>query len=243
MASHDLSSVPVEDLVSEIQRRVKCSSLPEKRAILVGPPGCGKGTQAPKIIEEFCLCHLATGDMLRAAVSAGTALGKAAKEVMAAGKLVGDDIVVGLIRENLKRPDCARGFVLDGFPRTLPQAEKLDELMKEEGKEIDAVLNFEIDDSKIVDRIVGRRIHKASGRSYHLIFNPPKVDGKDDVTGEPLIQRPDDKAEVVAPRLKAFHDQTRPLLGFYGARGKVAHIHADQSIPGVWNEVKAALTK
>lgn len=239
----DLSGVPSEALVAEIQRRVRCASLPEKRAILVGPPGCGKGTQAPKIVDEFCVCHLATGDMLRAAVTAGTPLGKTAQAVMAAGKLVSDDLVVGIIKENLGRPDCARGFLLDGFPRTLPQAEKLDELLKAQGKKIDTVLSFDIPDDVLYPRLEGRRIHKASGRSYHLMFNPPKVPGKDDVTGEPLYHRADDRHEVIGPRLSAFHEQTKPLLGFYANQGKLARVNADQAISGVWTEVRAALSK
>ena len=147
----------------------------------MGPPGCGKGTQSPKLVEEYCVCHLATGDMLRAAVSAGTAMGQEADRVMKAGGLVSDDIVVGIIRENLNSKACAKGFALDGFPRTVVQAQKLEELLAADGKAIDSVVEFAIDDELLKARISGRWVHKNSGRSYHTLFNPPKVAGKDDV--------------------------------------------------------------
>ena len=158
-----------------------CRSKPESRSVLVGPPGCGKGTQSPKLVEEYCVCHLATGDMLRAAVSAGSEMGKAADAIMKAGGLVSDDVVVGIIKENLGSKACAKGFVLDGFPRTVPQAEKLGELLAASGKALDSVVEFAIDDELLKERIAGRWTHKASGRSYHTVFNPPKVAGVDDV--------------------------------------------------------------
>ena len=159
-----------------------CRGKAESRTILVGPPGCGKGTQSPKMVEEYCVCHLATGDMLRAAVSAGTEMGKAADAVMKSGGLVSDDIVVGIIRENLSgNKACAKGFALDGFPRTVPQAQKLEELLAADGKAIDSVVEFAIDDELLKERISGRWVHKASGRSYHTKFAPPRVAGKDDV--------------------------------------------------------------
>ena len=166
------------------RRRVHCRGKAESRTILVGPPGCGKGTQSPKMVEEYCVCHLATGDMLRAAVSAGTEMGKAADAVMKSGGLVSDDIVVGIIRENLSgNKACAKGFALDGFPRTVPQAQKLEELLAADGKAIDSVVEFAIDDELLKERISGRWVHKASGRSYHTKFAPPRVAGKDDVRG------------------------------------------------------------
>lgn len=170
-----LADASAEDILSELKRRIHCRSKAESRTILVGPPGCGKGTQSPKIVDEYCVCHLATGDMLRAAVAEGSDMGKKAKEVMAAGGLVSDDIVVGIIAENLSRKDCGKGFVLDGFPRTVAQAEKLEELLKADGKDIDSVIDFAIDDELVKERIGGRWIHKASGRSYHVKFNPPKA--------------------------------------------------------------------
>ncbi|KAK1266011.1 Adenylate kinase B [Acorus gramineus] len=210
-SSADLSDVPSVDLVTEVLRRMKCSTKPDKRLILVGPPGSGKGTQSPIIKDEYCLCHLATGDMLRAAVAAKTPLGVKAKEAMDKGELVSDDLVVGIIDEAMKKPSCQKGFILDGFPRTVVQAEKLDEMLKNQGSKVDKVLNFSIDDAILEERITGRWIHPSSGRTYHTKFAPPKVQGVDDVTGEPLIQRKDDTAEVLKSRLEAFHRQTEPV--------------------------------
>ncbi|XP_020699925.2 uncharacterized protein LOC110112157 [Dendrobium catenatum] len=182
-----------------------------KVGLLLGPPGSGKGTQSPIIKEEYCLCHLATGDMLRAAVAAKTPLGVKAKEAMEKGELVSDDLVVGIIDEAIKRPSCQKGFILDGFPRTVVQAEKLDDMLAKQGTKIDKVLNFAIDDAILEERITGRWIHPSTGRTYHSKFAPPKVPGLDDVTGEPLIQRKDDTAAVLKSRLEAFHKQTEPV--------------------------------
>jgi len=183
------------------------------RLILLGPPGAGKGTQAGFIKERFGIPQISTGDMLRAAVKAGTPLGIEAKKIMDAGGLVRDDIIIGLVRDRLKEPDCAHGYMFDGFPRTIPQAEA----MKDAGVPIDFVLEIDVPDSEIVARMSGRRVHVASGRTYHIKFNPPKVDGKDDVTGEPLIQRDDDKEETVKKRLEVYHQQTMALVEYYGA--------------------------
>jgi len=239
----DLTKVDTNTLMAEIQRRVRCAEMPERRAVLIGPPGCGKGTQSPKIVDRYCICHLATGDMLRAAVSAGTELGRQAKAKMDAGALVSDDLVVGIIEDAIKRPDCKKGFVLDGFPRSLVQAQKLDSMLARTGNKIDRVVNFEIDDAVVVERISGRRIHKASGRSYHLKFAPPKVAGKDDITGEPLMQRKDDNEATIGARLKTFHSQTAPVLDFYKRQGKLASINAVGKIDRVWADVQAALEK
>ncbi|EHA8590447.1 putative Adenylate kinase 4 [Cocos nucifera] len=206
----DLADIPSVDLMTELLRRMKCASKPDKRLILIGPPGSGKGTQSPIIKDEYCLCHLATGDMLRAAVAAKTPLGIKAKEAMEKGELVSDDLVVGIIDEAIKKPSCQKGFILDGFPRTVVQAQKLDEMLAKQGTKIDKVLNFAIDDVILEERITGRWIHPSSGRTYHSKFAPPKVPGIDDVTGEPLIQRKDDTAEVLKSRLEAFHRQTEP---------------------------------
>ncbi len=181
------------------------------RLILLGPPGAGKGTQAAAIKDKFGIPQISTGDMLRAAVKAGTDLGLAAKKVMDAGGLVSDSIIIGLVKERLKQDDCNNGYLFDGFPRTIPQADA----MKDAGVAIDYVLEIDVPDSDIVLRMSGRRVHLASGRTYHLKFNPPKVAGLDDVTSEPLIQRDDDKEETVLKRLHVYHDQTKALVGYY----------------------------
>jgi adenylate kinase len=182
------------------------------RLILLGPPGAGKGTQASFIREEYGIAQISTGDMLRAAVKAGTPLGLAAKKVMDAGQLVSDDIIIGLVQERLKQPDCAHGYLFDGFPRTIPQGEAL----KRAAVPIDYVLEIDVPDDEIILRISGRRVHPATGRTYHVKFNPPKVAGKDDATGEPLIQRDDDREETVKKRLEVYRAQTRPLVDYYG---------------------------
>ena len=179
--------------------------------ILLGAPGAGKGTQAAFITEKYGIPQISTGDMLRAAVKAGTPLGLEAKKVMDAGQLVSDEIILGLIKERLKQPDCAKGFLFDGFPRTIPQAEAL----RTQGVDLDYVMEIDVPDEEIIKRMSGRRVHTASGRTYHVVFNPPKVAGKDDVTGEDLIQREDDKEETVRKRLEVYHSQTKPLVDFY----------------------------
>ena len=181
------------------------------RIILLGPPGAGKGTQAAFIKERFGIPQISTGDMLRAAVKAGTPLGVAAKKVMDAGQLVSDEIIIGLVKERLKEPDCAAGYLFDGFPRTIPQADS----MKAAGVRVDVVLEIDVPDADIVERMSGRRVHLASGRTYHVKHNPPQVAGRDDVTGEPLIQRDDDREEVVRKRLEVYHAQTRVLVDYY----------------------------
>jgi adenylate kinase len=181
------------------------------RLILLGPPGAGKGTQAGFIKERYGIPQISTGDMLRAAVKAGTPLGLAAKKVMDAGQLVSDDIIIGLVKERLKEPDCASGYLFDGFPRTIPQADA----MKSAGVKVDVVLEIAVPDADIIDRMSGRRVHVASGRTYHVRFNPPKADGKDDLTGEPLIQRDDDREDVVRKRLEVYHAQTSVLVQYY----------------------------
>jgi adenylate kinase len=181
------------------------------RLILLGAPGAGKGTQAQFICEKFAVPQISTGDMLRAAVKAGTELGIAAKKIMDAGGLVSDDIIIGLVKDRLTQPDCSKGYLFDGFPRTIPQAQA----MKDAGVPIDYVLEIDVPFEAIIDRMSGRRVHPASGRTYHITFNPPKVEDKDDVTGEALIQRDDDKEETVRKRLQVYNDQTRPLVDYY----------------------------
>ncbi len=182
------------------------------RLILLGGPGAGKGTQANYIKEKYGIPQISTGDMLRAAVKAKTSLGLAAKKIMDEGGLVSDDIIIGLVKDRIKEPDCTNGFLFDGFPRTIPQADA----MKEAGVNIDYVVEIAVDDEEIIKRMSGRRAHLASGRTYHILYNPPKVDGKDDVTGEDLVQRDDDQEETVKKRLKVYHDQTEPLVAYYG---------------------------
>jgi len=187
------------------------------RLILVGPPGAGKGTQAAFICEAYRIPQISTGDMLRAAVKAGTPLGRTAKQVMDRGLLVSDDIIVGLVKDRLREPDCVPGYLFDGFPRTIPQADAL----KDASVGLDYVIEIDVPDAAIVERMSGRRVHVASGRTYHVKFNPPKVKGKDDVTGEPLIQREDDREETVKKRLAIYHAQTEPLIMYY-ARGEAS---------------------
>ena len=200
------------------------------RMILLGPPGAGKGTQATYLTKHFGIPQISTGDMLRAAVKAGTALGLEAKKVIDSGALVSDDIVIGLVRERLKQPDCAQGYLFDGFPRTIPQAEA----MRDAGVAIDYVLEIDVPAEEIIVRMGGRRAHLASGRTYHVKFNPPKVEGKDDVTGEPLVQRDDDREETVRKRLEVYQAQTRPLVEFYGrwAAASPAAAPKYRKIPG-----------
>lgn len=183
------------------------------RVILLGGPGAGKGTQAGFIKEAFGIPQISTGDMLRAHVKAGSELGKAAKKIMDEGGLVSDDIIMGMVKERIAEADCAKGFLFDGFPRTLAQADAL----KDGEVFVDAVVEIDVPDEEIIRRMSGRRVHLASGRTYHVVFNPPKVEGKDDETGEPLIQRDDDREETVKARLKVYHDQTEPLIAYYSA--------------------------
>jgi adenylate kinase len=212
------------------------------RIILLGPPGAGKGTQAQYITQRYGIPQISTGDMLRAAVKAGTELGQKAKAVMDAGALVSDDIIIGLVKERITQPDCAKGFLFDGFPRTIPQAEALTAA----GVPIDHVVEIVVDDEEIVGRMSGRRVHEASGRVYHVANNPPKREGLDDVTGEPLIQRADDKEETVRKRLQVYHEQTKPLVSYYssmqGAHAPTYHrIEGTGAVEEVRDRVFASL--
>ncbi len=209
------------------------------RLILLGPPGAGKGTQAAFIREKFGIPQISTGDMLRTAVKAGTPLGIAAKKVMDAGQLVSDDIIIGLVKQRLKHPDCARGYLFDGFPRTIPQAES----MKAASVLIDYVLEIDVPDDEIITRMSGRRVHAASGRTYHVKFNPPKVGGRDDQTGEPLIQRDDDREATVRKRLEVYRAQTQPLVEYYRRSAASGNARAPKyrriSGVGALEEIKA----
>lgn len=201
------------------------------RVILLGPPGAGKGTQANFIKEKFNIPQISTGDMLRAAAKAGTPTGIAAKKLMDAGVLISDGIIISLVKDRIKEPDCQRGFLLDGFPRTIPQAQAI----KDAGIVVDFVVEIEVADSAIIKRMSGRRVHLPSGRTYHLEFNPPKVEGEDDLTGEDLVQRPDDVEDTVIKRLVVYHDQTQPLVEYYNAWAKSGDAQAPKciKIPGV----------
>ncbi len=196
------------------------------RIILLGPPGAGKGTQAAALCEAYAIPQISTGDMLRAAVKEGTPLGVEAKKVMDSGGLVSDDIIIGLVKERLAQPDCANGFLFDGFPRTIAQADALEA----EGIGIDYVIEIQVDDEEIVQRMSGRRVHPASGRVYHVTHNPPRVEGQDDETGEPLVQRDDDREETVRKRLDVYHEQTRPLVDYYRSRARKGESHAPRYV-------------
>ena len=209
------------------------------KLILLGPPGAGKGTQASLLREKLGIPQISTGDMLRAAVKAGTRLGREAKQVIDAGQLVSDEIIMGLVEERLKQPDCRAGYIFDGFPRTIPQAEA----MKQSGIAVDYVLEIDVPDEEIITRMSGRRVHPGSGRVYHVKFNPPKTEGKDDVTGEPLVQREDDKEETVRQRLEVYRKQTRPLIEHYQTEPvKYRRISGRGSVDEVTERALAALT-
>ncbi len=212
------------------------------RIILLGPPGAGKGTQAQVLTKAFSIPQISTGDMLRSAIKAGTELGLKAKAVMDQGKLVSDEIILGLVKERISEADCQNGFLFDGFPRTIPQAQAL----VDANIAIDAVVELQVPDEKIVKRMSGRRVHLASGRTYHIVYNPPKVEGKDDVTGEDLVIREDDKEETVRSRLKVYHEQTEPLVKFYSdlaqkGETKYLKVDADRPVDVIADEICKAL--
>ena len=215
------------------------------RLILLGGPGAGKGTQATFITEKYNIPQISTGDMLRAAVKAGTALGIEAKKIMDQGGLISDEIITGLVKDRVQEDDCANGYLLDGFPRTIPQADAMRDLEIN----VDHVLEIRVDDEEIIKRMSGRRAHLASGRTYHLVYNPPKQEGKDDVTGEPLVQRDDDKEETVKKRLDVYHEQTEPLIEYYESFAnsgdanspKYTTVHGIGSVDEITNKVFSAL--
>ncbi|KAM5433329.1 adenylate kinase [Microsporum canis] len=273
----------LKDLISSLESRIvgleqallnggnseSNSAAQSMRMILMGPPGAGKGTQAPKIKEKFCVCHLvrlsspfvsiknpyqsiaalikfeqSTGDMLRSQVSRQTELGKAAKKIMDQGGLVSDEIMVGMIKNELEsNTECKKGFILDGFPRTVAQAERLDDMLRERKQALHHAIELQIDDGLLVSRITGRLIHPASGRSYHKIFNPPKKEMTDDITGEPLVQRSDDNAEALKKRLVTYHAQTAPVVGYYKKTGIWSGIDASQEPGQVWKSILGVFEK
>jgi len=211
--------------------------------LIMGPPGAGKGTQAAEIVKELKVPHISTGDMLREAVKKGTEMGKKAKEYMDKGQLVPDEVIIGVVKERLAQPDCKAGFLLDGFPRTLPQAEALDQTLKEMGIKLDSVINIRVPRERIVDRITGRRVCRSCGDTYHIVNKPPKENDKCDKCGGELYQRSDDTAETVNKRLDVYEAQTQPLLDYYGKQGIVVDINGDQPINRVLEDILSALKK
>ena len=211
--------------------------------IFLGAPGAGKGTQAKKVSEKYGIPQISTGDMLREAVAKGTGLGKKAKEYMDKGELVPDEIVIGIVKERLQQPDCERGFILDGFPRTLAQAKALDEMLKELNKKIDGVINIAVPEEEVVKRIVNRRTCRNCGAVYHLIYNPPKEDNKCDKCGGELYQRDDDKEETVRERFRVYKQNTEPLIDYYRKKGVLYDVDGTKDINGVWEEIVAVLSK
>lgn len=249
-----LFGAAVDDAVKEMEEKF-ANYWPRNIMILFGPPGAGKGTHAPKIVDLLGIPQLSTGDMLRDAVAAQTEVGKQAEAVMKSGGLVSDDIVVGIIKDRIQQEDCKFGFILDGFPRTLAQAEALDDMLAKEGASVSKVVELNVPDEVLEERICGRWIHKASGRSYHVKYAPPKsmeLDGdgkpipesmKDDETGDELMQRKDDTAEALVKRLQGYHDETLPILKHYEPKGVVKMVNANQEMDGVWSEVLASLAR
>ena len=211
--------------------------------ILLGPPGCGKGTQAQKLIREFGFVQLSTGDMLRAAISNGTKIGKQAKSIIDRGELVSDEIVIGIVRDKIFSTECEYDYMLDGFPRTLAQAEKLDQILSDRNQKIDVVLRLCVPDDMAIRRIAGRRFHITSGRSYNIEFNPPKIEGRDDITSEKLVQREDDKEEIVQSRLNTYHQLTEPLVRYYQKQGILKAIDGAGSPEKIFAEIKQALNE
>ena len=211
--------------------------------ILLGPPGCGKGTQAQKLIREFGFVQLSTGDMLRAAISKGTEIGMQAKSIIDKGELVSDEIVIGIVRDRIFSTECECDYMLDGFPRTLAQAENLDQILSDRNQKIDVVFRLCVPDDMAIRRIAGRRFHITSGRSYNIEFNPPKIEGRDDITGEKLVQREDDKEEIVQSRLNTYHELTEPLVRYYQKQGILKAIDGAGSPENIYAEIKQTLNE
>lgn len=212
-----------------------------KGIILLGPPGAGKGTQAKKLMDRFAIPQISTGDMLREAVTGGTDLGKKAKECMDSGTLVPDEVVIGIVKERLRKPDCDNGFILDGFPRTIPQAEALENVTRELGKDVDYVVSLDADDSELVERLSGRRTCRACGAMYHVLFNPPKEKGRCDKCGGELYQRDDDQETTIVNRLKTYKEMTEPLIKFYRNKGNLVTVAATGNIESIFAQIVAIL--
>lgn len=246
MSVEDLQSTiaKLQDRIVQLEKKAGIvPNVPKSiRMVLIGPPGAGKGTQAPNLKEKFCACHLATGDMLRAQVAAKSALGLEAKKIMDQGGLVSDEIMVDMIKSELENnKECSNGFILDGFPRTIPQAEKLDNMLQTNKTPLQSAIELKIDDELLVARITGRLVHPASGRSYHKLFNPPKKDMIDDVSGEPLVQRSDDNEDALKKRLVTYHKQTEPIVEYYRKSGIWSGVDASQKPAKVWSDILKCL--
>ncbi|RKO67174.1 adenylate kinase [Desulfofundulus salinus] len=211
------------------------------KLLIMGPPGAGKGTQAEMLVKELNITHISTGDMFRAAIKEGTEMGKKAKEYMDKGELVPDNVVVGMVRDRLQKPDCKKGFLLDGFPRTLAQAQALDDTLQTMGIRLDAVINIAVPRDKLMARLTGRRVCRGCGASYHILFNPPQVEGKCNSCGGELYQRSDDNEEAVANRLDVYEAQTQPLIDYYAGKGLLKNINGDQEIKKVLEDILASL--
>ena len=237
----DLNKVPTQDLLAEVTRREKCESMPRKNIILLGPPGSGKGTQANNILRDFCYCQISTGDLLRENVAKKTPAGLKAKEAMDAGQLVSDSIVNEILVNGMKAPSCERGIIFDGYPRNVEQSKNLVQLLNLVGKKLHHVIELKVNSEELYERIEGRRIHTKSGRSYHVKFNPPKREGFDDVTGEPLIHRDDDKRDVLKGRLDVYNLKTAPIAGFYKNLGSLTTIQATGPINTIYSQVRNVL--
>jgi adenylate kinase len=237
----DLNNASLEELKVEIERRKKCETQPKRNIIVLGPPGAGKGTQATNILNDYCYCQLSTGDLLRENVAKKTPAGIKAKEAMDRGQLVSDDIVNEILVNAINSPQCSRGIIFDGYPRNKEQAINLDKLLESQGKHLDKVIDLKVNEEKLLDRIEGRRVHPASGRTYHIKNNPPKNEGKDDITGEPLIQRDDDKSEVLKARLAVYNQKTAPIAEFYAQKGILKTIDSMEPINKVYENIKLNL--
>jgi len=237
----DLSKASFEDLKKEVARRENCEKMPKKNLILLGAPGSGKGTQSMKLINDFCYCQLSTGDLLREAVKNKTSGGIKAKAAMDAGQLVSNEIIYEILEPEIKSPQCERGIIFDGFPRTAEQADSLNKFLSNVGRDLNVVFDLKVNEEELYERAEGRRIHQPSGRTYHIKKNPPKVEGKDDITGEPLIHRNDDKKEVIKSRLDIYYQKTVPVSSFYAQQGLLIPIDSMQPIDTVYAEIKKNL--
>lgn len=237
----DLSKASLDSLKKEILRREQCEKKPRKNIILLGPPGSGKGTQAGFLLNDYCYCQISTGDLLRDAVSKKTPAGIKAKEAMDKGQLVSDQIVNEILLDGIRSPTCSRGVIFDGYPRNEDQAKNLENLLVSEGRHLDRVIELKINEDLLVDRVEGRRVHLASGRTYHVKFNPPKVADKDDITGEPLIHRDDDKREVLKSRLEIYNSKTRPIANYYSGRNLLSSVDAMKKLEEVRNDINNLL--
>jgi adenylate kinase len=237
----DLKRATLSDLKQEIKRREECEKKPQRNIILLGPPGSGKGTQANKIINDFCFCQVSTGDLLREAVARKTPAGVKAKEAMDKGQLVSDEIVNEILVSAFRSPQCARGIIFDGYPRNAEQADNLNKLLEKEGKKLDKVIELKVNEDELFDRVEGRRVHLPSGRTYHIQKNPPKTEGIDDVTGEPLIHRDDDKKEVLKSRLDVYNKKTAPISSYYAQKGVLTTLDAMRPIDEIYDKVKNTL--